>query len=113
MEPIIPADGNVGVGRCTATAVVEGRTSWTLMACNTPAQCPTNYTCTGATSHLVGWCIHNSSIVESTTRRNPVVRQFPALTAFVFGVFVFVNILTQCARKHPQYPAAKLLSATE
>lgn len=112
MEPVIPSDGNVHVSRCSATAAIETKTTWTLMACDTSDHCETNYTCVGKTSHLVGVCLHvdEDSLVAARSQSVSPVRQFPQLTAFVGGVFFLLNFLLQCARKHPGTPATALLA---
>jgi len=110
MEPILPSSGDAQISVCTTMVVVETRTNWTLMSCNSDPECPVNHSCVGTQPHLAGTCIHTNSIilVESEPAKAPI-RQFPKLTAFIFGVFTALNLVAQCARRKPTGPASSAL----
>ena len=107
MEPILPANGDAQISVCTSAAVVETRTSWTLMSCDSTAQCPVDHVCVAPSAHIAGVCIHVDAIVlvESEPPKAPI-QQFPKLTAFIFGVFTAFSVISQCATRAPPSPAS-------
>lgn len=99
MEPYITAD-RVRLALSTAAAILDARgPSWTLMACHHESDCGDGDTCVSSDHILPGWCVNASAVLTTRTHSPNRADQFPAVSAFVFGVIVCISLLVQCARR--------------
>ena len=90
--PII--DAEFTWSKCTSEAVLESRSTWTSIACDTSLDCPPGDKCYTFGSNLGGFCYSGSLPQTGAPVQHPP--QFPAFSAFVFFGCVFLNIFKTC-----------------